>query len=445
MDELNKTPEQTAPPKRERKTNPMQNFKETYLPFLILGVAAMMVVVFIFGSLGRSGGEKPPKVDTPEDTSRVAQLLQQEADNLKIQAAKLAEAGDYEGAMAVLTGYSAGMNSQSELSALYAEYQSQLQSMVVWSDLSQVPGLSFRTLVADLAKAKTDPVRSDRFGRNYVTTEQFEAILQQLYDNGYVLVSLYDFSTPTADAEGKVTMTPGSVRLPEGKKPIILTQEGVNYYSYTQNCGGFASNLTVGEDGKLTCTMVKDGATVQGNYDLVPILNAFVEAHPDFSYNGARATLAVSGYEGLFGYDISQTASIQAVLDRLQEDGYDIACYTYADMRYADFGAVGIQEDLDKWTKDIQPLLGDVDILVYPTSSDIKGREAYTGSKYETLQKFGFHFYSGVDNGTQWALATSDYVRHQRTVVTPGNMASNPEYYTGMFDAKTVLNPEAGA
>ena len=39
-----------------------------------------------------------------------------------------------------------------------------------------------------------------------------------------------------------------------------------------------------------------------GQIDFVPILEDFIAEHPDFSYQGARAILAVTGHEGVFGY-----------------------------------------------------------------------------------------------------------------------------------------------
>ena len=182
----------------------------------------------------------------------------------------------------------------------------------------------------------------------------------------------------------------------------------------------------------------------EGAFDLVPVLNAFLAEHPDFSYEGARATIAVSGYEGLFGMDLNERDAIKAVADKLRAQGYDIACYTYADMEYADFGASGVQEDLDKWAEQIAPILGQTDILVYPTGGDIKGHEPYSGSKYDTLHTAGFRYFVGVENGVTWGMTASEYARQTRTLVTADFLKSNPEWYAGLFDAATVLSEVRG-
>ena len=55
-----------------------------------------------------------------------------------------------------------------------------------------------------------------------------------------------------------------------------------------------------------------DGTVSVGDYDVVPLIDRFVEEHPDFSYRGAKGIVALTGYNGILGYrtDISyQTPS----------------------------------------------------------------------------------------------------------------------------------------
>ena len=434
MDELNPNTEPRNRPRRRK--SPRQIFKEKYLPFLILGVAGLLILSFIFGSVSA----RRSRANTQATDERITQLLQEEADDLKRRAAAMAAEYDYENAMKLLATYSGGLAGNSELLAVYNQYKNALADMVVWDDLSKIPNLSFRTLVADLDKAAADPDRGSRYTSRYITTDEFTRILNQLYENGYVLVSLYDFAVPVTRDDGSVGVNRTSIRLPEGKQPIIITQEGVNYYSHTEACGGFADRLTVNANGELTCVL----GDQEGAFDLVPVLNAFLAQHPDFSYEGARATIAVSGYEGLFGMSLDQRDAIKAVADKLRAQGYDIACYTYADMEYADFGAAGVKEDLTKWSEQIAPILGDTDILVYPTGGDIKGHDSYSGSKYDALHASGFRYFVGVENGVSWGMTVSEYARQTRTVVTVDNLKSNPEWYEGLFDAATVLDADRG-
>ena len=443
MDERNLNPQApeggsmdvTRPPveRPKRPKSKKQLFKEQYLPYIILGVAGLLCLSFIVGSITMRRDRAAAKATQ----DRIAQLLNEEAEDLKLRAQAMAAEYDYENAMKTLAGYSGGLANQSELLEFYNSCKAALANMTVWDDLSQIPNLSFRTLVADLQKAAADPNRGGRYKRNYITTDEFSRILEQLYANGYVLVHLSDVAEPVTAEDGSVGVRRISIRLPEGKKPIILTQEGVNYYSNTEACGGFADRLTV-SGGELTCVWGEN----EGAFDLVPILNAFLAEHPDFSYEGARATIAVSGYEGLFGMGLDQAGEIQAVADKLRQQGYDIACYTYADMLYGEYGSSGIQADLDKWTAEILPVLGTTDILVYPTGGDIQGQGEYTSSKYAPLHSYGFRYFVGVDSGSQWGMITGEYARQSRTLVTAANLSEHPEWFSGMFDAASVLSSE---
>ena len=419
---------------RPRRTkSKKQQFKEQYLPYIILGVAGLLCLSFIVGSITMRRDRAAEKAIQ----DRIDQLLSEEAEDLKLRASAMAAEYDYENAMKTLAGYTGGLANQNELLELYNSYKEALNDLVVWDDLSAIPNLSFRTLVTDLGKAAADPDRGSRYKKNYITTDEFSRILNQLYENGYVLVSLGDFAAPTTAEDGTVGVNMTSIRLPEGKKPIILTSEGENYYSHTEGCGGFANALTVNSAGELVCV---DTEGNEGALGFVPVLNAFLAEHPDFSYEGARATIALSGYEGLFGHSLGEIDAIKAVADKLRAEGYDIACYTYADMEYADYGVAGLREDMDKWFAEITPVLGETDILVYPTGGDIKGQEAYSGSKYDALHGYGFRYFVGTGSGESWGMTAPEYARHIRTIVSAVNLQQHPDWFEGLFDAATVLS-----
>ena len=59
----------------------------------------------------------------------------------------------------------------------------------------------------------------------------------------------------------------------------------------------------MGEDEDLSYEYVEDDGSVSvGDYDMVPLIDRFVEKHPDFSYRGAKGILALTGYNGILGY-----------------------------------------------------------------------------------------------------------------------------------------------
>lgn len=460
---------QPNPPRRRRKRTKWQNFKEAYLPVLIVLVAVILIIVFVTSSFKRAkGGETtdPASQTTTEPSVDISDQLQQEADSLLSQAEVLAAQYDYQAAINLLNTYSGGVNNSPELLNKINAYTEAYNALVPVEDLSSIPNLCVRLLIADLDRALAD-TSYGTYDENYITTTEFKAILQDLYDNGYMLVSIYDIATKRVDADGNVTISAGDLRLPEGKKPLVLTQEAVNYFTYMVDSDGdgladaggdgMASRLIIDPTtGKLTNEMVDaSGNTVTGAFDLIPILNEFVEAHPDFSYKGAKAIISLTGYDGLFGYRTDpdtataisqdyydqQLADVAPIIAKVKADGYDLACFTYGYERYDSLSNADIQADLDKWKAEVTPLLGEVDILVYPYGSDIGSTTAYSGSKYTTLKEAGFNYFITMGTDYAWGQFDSAYFRQSRLWISGQNMIDYPNRFEKFFDASSVLDP----
>ena len=459
------------PPRRRRKRTKWQDFKEAYLPVIIVAVAALMIIVFIFGSVSRANdGKETTETNASEATTDTTNALQLEAEQLIAEADRLANMMDYEGAVAVLTSFNGDMTTIEGMWEKYSEYSNAHAALVPYDEVDYVPNLSFNVLIADLDRAMADPNYGNQFNRNYTTTGEFSAILQQLYDNGYILVSPYDLATKSVAADGSVTVSAGRLYLPEGKKPIILTQTGGNFFTYMvdgdgdgkadKDGSGFPSRLVLNDAGEITCEYIDaEGNTLTGSYDFITILNDFIEAHPDFSYRGARATIAFTGYDGILGYRTdaetaekmgqefydNQINAVKPILVKLREQGYDFACYTYDMANLGEMSAASIQADLDMWNQEVLPLLGSVDILVYPYGGDISEQKAYSGEKYELLKSFGFSYYIGQDSATRaWGQITDQYFRQTRRNVTGALMYYSYSYYEDLFDATQILDPARG-
>ena len=263
-------------------------------------------------------------------------------------------------------------------------------------------------------------------------------------------------------ADGSTKYVAGDIYLPAGKKPIVLSQDDVCYYEYMTDSDsdgkpdkggdGFASRLLV-KDGKLTCEYVDaDGQTLYGSYDLVPLLDDFLDQHPDFSYRGARATIAVTGYQGAFGYRISNDykeklgdeafaqacTDARAVADALRAEGYTIASHSYGHLTYGDISPERLASDAQKWNDQIAAVIGETDVLLYPFGSDIAGVEAYKGAKFDTLYGLGFRYFCNVDSAEHWVQIHDGYVRQGRRNIDGYRMYYQSNLLDDLFDTKTV-------
>lgn len=448
---------------RRRNRTKMRIFKEIYLPFIILCAAALLIVIFIVGSITRavqrSNAETQASINASIAAAEEQERLIAAAQKISTNATILAAGFDYDAAIALIDSFPGSITDFPQLERLYEDYVKAKSELIVWDDPAKILNLSFQLLIADPDRAFTHAEYGSSFKKNFITVDEFSRILQQVYENGYILISMSDITDGTS-------IKP--LYLPADKKPLILTQTQVNYYTYMtdgdgdklpdKNGAGFASKLILDANGNLTCELITaEGETVTGAYDLVPILEAFVATHPDFSYKGARATLAVTGYDGIFGYRVNTSAKDRLTEEKYQQEvsgateivlalrnaGYTIACGTYENAGYGSYSAAKIKKDLDAWNKEISPILGVLDTLVYARNSDISNAVTdYTGEKFEALQNFGFTYYLGfATNGKSWFVTKDSYVRQGRIVVSGSSLQSHSNWFTGIFDTDFVLDP----
>lgn len=463
-------PEVPADGKRRKPMSPMRKFKNEKLPLIILGISALLILIFIVGAAGRAIKANNANNDAANNAQQeqisAAEKLEAEAKSLLEEAALMAAGYDYQGAIDLLNTFSGDASKFPEIGQRKSEYEMAKSQLIAHNDPSEVVNLSFHVLIADPARAFTAETYGGQYNKNFVTVDEFQAILEQLYANNYVLVDMDSFIAETSTGDS-TTYESKTLYLPDGKKPIMITET----YGYLQfmvdsdgdgeadaNGGGFASRLVLDASGQIKAEMVDaNGNTVVGNYALVPILEDFIAEHPDFSYMGARATLATTGYNGVFGYRIQksvieskgqayydeQVAGAQEIVAALREAGYTIACYTYENVDYGKINAESIRADIDKWNNEIVAVIGAVDTLVYAKESDISSTGSYSGSRYTVLSDAGFRYF--ITSGSKASCnVAGDYVRQVRVMVTGTNMSHAATMYSNYFDARTVLNSQRG-
>ena len=465
--------DESAPiPRRKKPISKLRQFKNETLPRLIAGLAALLILIFVVGAISRAvknhRDQQGMQVAASEDAKTKAELEQEQVQTLLAQAAEQAAGYDYDGAIATLQSFG-DTAKNAEISTRISEYQQAKSQLVAHNDPGAIPNLSFNVLIADPARAFSDKKLGGKYNMNFVTTDEFLKILEQLYANNYVLVDLDSFIAETdTNGTGTVTYSAKPLYLPDGKKPFMLTETMVNYFNYMidgdgdgtpdKNGAGFASRLVL-QNGEIKAEMVNaSGETVVGDYDLVPILESFIAEHPDFCYQGSRAILAITGHEGVFGYRTNgsvitskgqeyydaQVSGAKEIVAALTEAGYRIACYTYSNVDYGAKNASEIQADLSNWTKEVVPIVGQVNTLVYAKSSDISSTGDYTGSKYNVLREAGFRYF--ITSGSSSSMkVSSEYVRQVRIEVTGTKMANAASMYASYFDAKSLLNSQRGS
>ena len=447
------SPRQPNP--RRRKKDPKRIFIETYFPTILAASAILLVIVLICVSCAASKQRREDflkeSIAAEEEEAAKEAQRKAEADACIAKAKAIAATYDFQGAIDVLTDFGDDIYDYDEMLELRDSYKYTMENMVEYTP-EQVVHLSVQVLIADPTRAFADANYGVGYKRNFITTQEFSNMLTELYNNGYVLVSMADLVT-TVSGDGFTTYSAKNISLPQGKKPLMLTETQVNYYSYMvdpdgdgvadKKGAGFASRLIL-QNGELKTEMVDaEGNTVVGNFDVVPILEDFLKTHPDFSYHGARPILAVTGYNGVFGYRGDALSEVTPVLEALRDKGYTIACYTYGNADYKSSTLGEIRTELKRWQERIEPVLGKTDMLVYARNADIAAPGTYSGDKFTTLYDGGFRYYFGFcTDGKPWFVAESSYIRQGRLLVSAENLSSHADWFAGILNPSAVLAEE---
>ena len=459
--ELREEPQDPEAPRRRRRKSKAQIFKEVYLPPIIVCVCLILVITFLIGSV--SNAIQLKQIEKEKEQMQLSESLsaaaQAEQENQRIleQAEKLAAEYNYEDAILLLDSMG-DLTQHQDLQAKRAEYVNTMSSLMEYKDPTMIPNLSFHVLIHDMAKAIQSKDFGGNYNKNFVTTSEFTKILENLYRNGYVLVDFESFVGAKTDINGNAQFEAVPIYLPADKKPVMITETMVNYFAYmtdpnndgTADYSGFASKLVLDGNGDIKAEYVDaNGQTTVGNYDLVPILEDFIKTHPDFSYRGARAILAVTGHEGVFGYRINsavvankgndywekEVAGAKEITNALREKGYTIACYTYKNDAYAGWSVAQISADLQSWTTQITSVIGNVDTFVFAKTSNISD---YNGAAFQTMYQSGFRYF--ISNGdSPMTQVNPTYIRQNRLMVTGETMQHYSSRFTGLFDCAAIL------
>ena len=373
---------------------------------------------------------------------------------------------DYDAAIEALSSSSYAADPQ--VQAKIQEYQAS-QAQCVAFDSSQVTHVFFHILCVDTERAFTNDAAGKDFNQVMTTIPEFEAILQQMYDRGYVLVGLHDMAEIEVQPDGTEKMVKKQIMLPEGKKAFVMSEDDVCYYEYMEG-KGFADKMVLDENGKLKLQYTDAAGNVSvGDYDIVPILDNFIEQHPDFSYRGAKAIIAFTGYNGVLGYRTDETydesspnrdpsmkanpniaedrETCKVLMQALVDDGYELASHSWGHLNFTNRELATLTKDTDRWERNVESLMpGNCDIILYPFGADIADWHPYTteNEKFNMLVNAGFRYFCNVDSNPVWVQFGSNFIRQGRRNLDGYRMwmdySGQDSKLSDLMDVKTVFD-----
>lgn len=310
---------------------------------------------------------------TPEDNENHAAAMEKIAD-LCIQRADALYAEDetaYDASIAVLNQ---GLSyTQSErLSVALEKYQAIKQSKEV--KLVEYTGIVEHWFTHALIAFPeiTVETNTEYYWKDCITPYEFKHFLQALYDYGFILVDpSICIENPSGD--GKTFAWADKLMLPEGKKPLIMSFDDVVYDSRKMHCG-MVDKIIVDENGELASyTKHLNGEEVI-SYDneFIPIIEQFCKEHPDFSHNGAKGVIALTGFAGVLGYRTnrqsenreSEIEEAKKVVAVLKEHGWTFASHSYSHTNFANASLEKVQDDTQKWQNEVQNIVGETPVFV---------------------------------------------------------------------------------
>lgn len=400
-----------------------------------------------------SSGPETAAVSAPD---RQADLQDVPAPSSKEEALNGASAAakqyDYDRAIAILQKFD-GAGTDDDMQTAIRDYTTQKEACKP-VDVTQVPHIFFHSLLNDDRGLRKDVVGEDRAWRNdaaMTTADEFDHMIQDMYDAGYVMVSLDDLCVKTKNADGSVSISKNpNLMLPEGKKAFVLSEDDLSYYhTYGIGTQGYATKMLIDKNGEVKCEYTdENGETKIGDYDVVPRMDTFVKNHPDFSYHGHKGTVAMTGYDGVFGYrtndyykDINNEKLSQdqvewlkdhpdfnweqdvkdatAVANAMKATGWTFASHTYAHWNATDKTAEQLQQDNERWMTVNHPILGDVDKIIFAFGGDIGGVGDYTeeNAKYKYFKSQGYNIFCNVDGNIGWTQFGEGYMRTGRVAL----------------------------
>ena len=349
-------------------------------------------------------------------------------------------------------------------------YWSEEQLTQAWGPDQAVEHIFFHPVIAypQYAFHESPLPESQRIGLDdwMVTVDEYKKILQNLYDKDYILVAMEDVWSEVTDGSG-AHMVRNTLMLPEGKKPLIISFDDVNYYEYMLE-GGFTSKLVLGEDGQIwaECTdpYTKETFLTQ-DLDATPILDQFVLEHPDFSLNGAKAIFSLTGYQGILGYrtqddrDIAaddpkrpefeayrqgEIDAVKPVIERLKETGWTFGSHTWGHINLGSETRTlqSVKNDTERWLDEVGTLVGPTNILFYPHGARPDGNDWHkTGPMFQYLQSMGFRVFASVGvNSFSYIKDDISAVICDRLHPDGTTLRWSRDKYLQFYDAKDIID-----
>lgn len=442
---------------------------------LIILIGLIIFMVITSKPASSSGNGTEPSEAESELSSE--ELLALQRAQLIADADYLATTYDYDGAIALIQTWE-GYAEDVELAEKLASYEA-TKATCVRVNMEDLTHIFYHSLVVDPERCFNPNDYQGRGNYEWMTTiDEFNKITQEMYDRGYVIVGLHDLYRYETDENGNQIMVENDIYLPEGKKAFVLSFDDLSYYHSYDNYG-YAARLLVDENGKVINEYIDaEGNSHFGAYDYVPLLDQFIEEHPDASYRGAKGTVALTGYNGVLGYrtdesysfdnidnpDINkdkrqwlknhpeftleaERAAAKEVADAMKANGWTFASHTWGHLSVGSKSLASLKTDNEKWVKNVAPIVGDTNVIIFAHGTDLGGWPKYNLSdeKVAYFMSQGYDVFCNVDSNQHRTYFGETYLRMGRRNLDGirfwYNLSGEQNNLSDLFDVNEIIDP----
>ena len=355
--------------------------------------------------------------------------------------------GQYEQALAALrelrTLFPGKIEVSRKIAAVEEAYDQEERSLVPYE--GPVEHIFFHPLIAYPELAFDGSSEQKNLSELYLTSSEFQKIIEELYAKDFVLISPRDLYE-TKQEDGQEIIVPKQLKLPEGKKPLIISVDDVSYHNDLK-ANGIVHRLIVDDNMKVASYSISPDGREITSFDnaIVPILEAFVEQHPDFSFRGAKGVIALSSEGGILGYRtdnpsapdyVEQRSEVQKIIRVLKENGWTFASYSQEPMKVGKETYDKLVNDMERWQKEVASLIGPTEVFIYPLGSSLTPDDP----KFKYLLQTGFKVFCAVGSKPYLQYA-NEYILMDRRQINGIALLQNDDTLKDLFVCAEVVDP----
>lgn len=329
------------------------------------------------------------------------------------------------------------------LEAQLVRYQTRVSELVLYN--GPVQHIFFHPLIVYPEEAFDDDRMARGLNEFMVTVREFDRILDSLYEKGFIMIDTHEIFEERTNGE-QTELVRKELWLPKNKRPLILSIDDLNFYPYMKE-NGMNHKLVLDKEGNVAAYLNSPEGKEITAYDteIVTILDRFVAEHPDFSYKGAKGIIALTGFNGVLGYQTDAISSSAyaadkeqalAVIGRLKETGWSFACHGYGHIDTAKRSLGDLIKDTEKWKAEVESLIGPTDIYIYPYGSSVPT----TDPRFKYLQQSGFKVFCGV-GPREYLRYYPDSIVMDRRHMDGIAFWHQPETLEDLFSVNEVIDP----